>query len=63
MKIKKQIKKFRALEKRLREYLSEFSPSSSSLNEENFLPQEERAFLLEKRQKTLSKIFQYALAH
>jgi hypothetical protein len=63
MKIKKQIKKFRTLEKKLRDYITEFSPSSSTLTEEAVLLQEERESLMKKRQKTLGKIFHYALAH
>jgi hypothetical protein len=63
MKIKKQIKKFRTLEKRIREYVTELSPSSATLTEEAVLLQEERESLMKRRQKTLGKIFNYALAH
>ncbi len=63
MKIKKQIKKFRALEKTLRDYVTELSPSSTALTEEEALLQEEKEWLMKKRKKTLGKIFDYALAH
>ena len=63
MKMKKQIKKFRTLEKKIREYVTELSPSSATLSKEAVLLQEERASLMKRRQKTLGKIFNHALVH
>jgi hypothetical protein len=59
MKVKKPIKKFRILEQRIREYLTEFSPTNNNFKE----IEEVRKSLMKKRPKNLCEIFQYAPTH
>lgn len=63
MKVKKQIKKFQKLEKRLIAFVNGIAQVPDLSQEETVLFQEEQKSIVEKRQKTLKKIFNYALAH
>jgi hypothetical protein len=63
MKVKKLIKKFRKLDKKLRDFANGVSQTISPNQDEIISFEQEEDFLKKKRQKTLNKIFHYALAH
>jgi hypothetical protein len=63
MKVKKLIKKFRKLDKKLRDFGNAVSHAMSPSQEEVISFEQEEGFLRKRRQKTLNKIFHYALAH
>jgi hypothetical protein len=63
MKVKKLIKKFRKLDKKLRDFTNGVRQTISPNPEEIISFEQEEDFLKKKRQKTLKKIFHRALAH
>jgi hypothetical protein len=63
MKVKKLIKKFRKLDKKLRDFTNGVSQTISPNPEEIISFEQEEDFLKKKRQKTLKRIFHRALAH
>jgi hypothetical protein len=62
MKVKKLIKKFRKLDKKLRDFVSGVSQTISPNPDEIISFEQEEDFLKKKREKTLNKIFHYARA-